>query len=35
MVQHVAHNLLDKDTVIFILIMILTYIVGMMLGKGL
>lgn len=35
MVQHVAHNLLDKDTVIFILIMTLTYIVGMVLGKGL
>ena len=27
MVQHVAHNLLDKDTVIFILIMTLTFIV--------
>lgn len=35
MVQHVAHNLLDKDTAIFILVMILTYLVGMVLGKGL
>lgn len=35
MVQHVTHNVLDKDTVIFILIMSLTYIVGLVLGKGL
>jgi len=35
MIQHVAHNMLDKDTVIFILIMTLTYLVGLVLGKGL
>lgn len=34
-VQHVAHNLLDKDTAIFIIVMTLTYLVGMVLGKGL
>lgn len=35
MIQHVSHNLLDKDTAIFILVMTLTYLVGMILGKGL
>ena len=31
--QHVAHNLLDKDTAIFIIIMLLTYLCGLLLGK--
>jgi hypothetical protein len=35
MIQHVSHNLLDKDTAIFIIIMTLTYLVGMVLGRGL
>ena len=34
MIQHVSHNLLDKDTIIFIFVMILTYLVGLVLGKG-
>ena len=34
MVQHTSHNLLDKDTAIFILVMTLTYLVGLVLGKG-
>ena len=34
-VQHVVHNLLDKDTAIFIIVMTLTYLVGLALGKGL
>lgn len=34
-VQHVVHNLLDKDTAIFIVVMTLTYLVGLVLGKGL
>ena len=35
LIQHVAHNLLDRDTAIFILVMPLTYLVGIVLGKGL
>ena len=31
--QHVAHNLLDKDTAIFIVVMLLTYMCGLILGK--
>lgn len=31
--QHVAHNLLDKDTAIFIIVMLLTYLCGLLLGK--
>ena len=34
-VQHVAHNVLDKDTAIFIIVMTLTYLVGLIFGKGL
>lgn len=33
LVQHVIHNLLDKDTTIFIIVMTLTYICGLILGK--
>jgi hypothetical protein len=33
LIQHVAHNLLDKDTAIFIVVMILTYLCGLILGK--
>lgn len=33
LIQHVAHNLLDKDTAIFIIVMILTYLCGLILGK--
>lgn len=32
--QHVAHNLLDKDTAIFIIVMLLTYMSGLILGKS-
>lgn len=32
-VQHVVHNLLDKDTAIFIIVMLLTYLCGLILGK--
>ena len=35
MIQHITHNLLDKDTALFIVILTLTYLVGMVLGKGL
>lgn len=31
--QHIAHNLLDKDTAIFIVVMLLTYMCGLILGK--
>ena len=31
--QHVTHNLLDKDTAIFIVVMLLTYMCGLILGK--
>ena len=31
--QHVAHNLLDNDTAIFIVVMLLTYMCGLILGK--
>ena len=31
--QHVSHNLLDKDTAIFIITMLLTYMCGLILGK--
>lgn len=33
LIQHVAHNLLDKDTAIFIMVMLLTYLCGLILGK--
>lgn len=33
LVQHVAHNLLAKDTAIFIVVMLLTYLCGLILGR--
>lgn len=33
LVQHVIHNLLAKDTAIFIMVMLLTYLCGLILGK--
>lgn len=35
MIQHVVHNILDKEVAMFIIVMVLTYLVGMVLGKGL
>lgn len=35
MVKHTKHNYLDKETAMFLLIMLLTYIVGHVIGRGL
>lgn len=33
LIQHIAHNLLDRETAIFIIVMVLTYLCGLLLGK--